>query len=252
MTTEPVTITLIGVDCAVDPRKVGLARASLAGDVVRIHELAVGTAGWEDWVSQRLLVQEHAVLALDAPLGWPAPLGPALAAHSAGEPLVEDANALFRRATDNFVAERIGKRPLDVGADRIARTALAALRSIGCIRGKTEPLPLVVDGDDPGGRRMLEVYPAATLQARGLSPRGYKGPAGLPRRRELFSELSDELETDLSREDVVASDHVFDAILCALAAADYCRGVALAPPVHLRGAARTEGWIWVRKPREVG
>src|SRR5437016_7332440 len=51
---------------------------------------------------------------------------------------------MFRRVTDDVIYERLGKRPLDVGADRIARTAHAALRFLEELRGflgSTSPQP---------------------------------------------------------------------------------------------------------------
>ncbi len=74
------------------------------------------------------------LLALDAPLGWPAALGVALAGHRAGGPLEHTPNRLFRRRTDDWVRSRFGKRPLEVGADLIARTAHAALALLEGLR----------------------------------------------------------------------------------------------------------------------
>jgi hypothetical protein len=44
------------------------------------------------------------------------------------------ANAMFRRTTDLFIQQKLKKTPLDVGADRIARTAYAALAILGTLR----------------------------------------------------------------------------------------------------------------------
>jgi hypothetical protein len=61
--------------------------------------------------------------AIDAPLGWPKPLAETLIDHRAGLPIETPANAMFRRTTDLFIQRKLKKTPLDVGADRIARTA---------------------------------------------------------------------------------------------------------------------------------
>jgi hypothetical protein len=61
--------------------------------------------------------------AIDAPLGWPKPLAETLIDHRAGMPIETPANAMFRRTTDLFIQRKLKKTPLDVGADRIARTA---------------------------------------------------------------------------------------------------------------------------------
>ena len=46
--------------------------------------------------------------------------------------------------------------------------------------------------------------------------------------------------------ELVRSDHLLDAGVCTLAAADFVSGEVIAP-VDLRRAKR-EGWIWVREP----
>ena len=59
-----------------------------------------------------LLDYEEALIALDAPLGWPQALGANLVTHRAGVPLRAEANQLFRRATDDEIKNRLGKRSL--------------------------------------------------------------------------------------------------------------------------------------------
>jgi hypothetical protein len=75
-----------------------------------------------------------ALIAIDAPLGWPAGAGEAFTAHRAGDSIPIEADALFRRETDRFVYRLLGQTPLEVGADKIARTALAALSFLGDLR----------------------------------------------------------------------------------------------------------------------
>ena len=78
--------------------------------------------------------QMPALLAIDTPLGWPVRLGCALTNHRAGEPIAADADRLFRRDTDRFIKLKLGKTPLDVGADQIARTAHTALCLLNGLR----------------------------------------------------------------------------------------------------------------------
>ena len=167
-------VTLIGVDCATDPGKVGLAlgiwqdhRAQIVearlGD--RAKPLAQTIAGW-------IPVGRPTLIAMDAPLGWPAKMGQALLSHTAGDPIEVCRDDLFRRTTDRVVQRRLGRRPLDVGADRIARTAHAALQLLQELRAIAEhPIPLAWD------RRAksisaIEVYPAATLTAYDIQASG--------------------------------------------------------------------------------
>src|SRR2546429_6521443 len=118
-------VAIIGVDCAAQPKNTGLVRAIPQGDRLVILDArcasrqASASSTVFDWVRQ----SERGLLALDAPLGWPAELGRALARHQAGEPLALSAHALFRRTTDNAIYERLRRRPLEVRADRPSRAA---------------------------------------------------------------------------------------------------------------------------------
>jgi hypothetical protein len=125
-----VSTLLIGVDCAAQPNKTGLVRALPEGDTLTVLEARCGSkreppakviAGW-------IREADRVLIALDAPLGWPAPLGLALVDHVAGGPLPSAAHAMFRRLTDDVIYERLGKRSLDIGADKIARASYSALK----------------------------------------------------------------------------------------------------------------------------
>ncbi len=48
-------------------------------------------------------------------------------------------------------------------------------------------------GDYAAACAAIEVYPAATLESRGLSSRGYKKPHEVARRKELLEALSGEM-----------------------------------------------------------
>lgn len=247
---------VIGVDAAVAPDKTGLCLATWSSrGGLSVDALAVGARRRLplDIITEWLAVIGDApwLLAVDAPLGWPAPLASALADHQAGAPLrAASAHAAFRRKTDETVAARTGKRPLDVGADRIARTAFAALALAEALRDRTgQGLPLAWSPVVPEPS-LIEVYPAATLAVRGLKSSGYKGDSGKEAREMLISQLSDEVSlTSDQRELSLATDHAFDAALCALSAADFLAGQAHAPDAadaEAMGDAKREGWIWVR------
>ncbi len=242
-------ITLIGVDCATQAKNVGLARGRFVGGRLTVAEVFRSTSHAQLVETILAWLRAPALLAFDAPLGWPAALGDALAQHRAGAPL-ELAGELdpFTRLTDRLTWKRNGQRPLDVGADRIARTAHAALTMAARVRaGSGLEIPLAWA---PGDAKvaMIEVYPAATLRARGLDPRGYKGPDPdkRARRAELLASVRAELKLELADAILLDSDHALDAALCLLAAADFLRGDALAPTPEQRELARREGWIWAR------
>ena len=80
---------IVGIDCATVAERVGLALAVPEGDGWRLEVVTTGSAASPPaalvgaWLRER----PNALLALDAPLGWPAALGDALATHRAGAPI---------------------------------------------------------------------------------------------------------------------------------------------------------------------
>jgi len=243
-------IQLIGIDCATDPAKIGVARGQLRqGRVEVLAAQLVGKGGDPaDVVSQWVAAHDGpSLLAVDAPLGWPAGLGAALAGHRAGAPLAGEANQLFRRETDRVVHERLGKLPLDVGADRIARTALAALQMLQRVRLQCGlEIPMAWTPEDIAPVAAIEVYPAGTLVGRGVISSGYKLAADRGVRDAMLAALADELVGGTHRAVLLQHADVLDASLCLLAGADFLRGTVLQPDHPER--ARHEGWIWVRPP----
>lgn len=244
-------IRIIGVDCATDPANVGLARGWYTAAHTEIEQITTGMrntpvaatiAGW-------LREDGPTLLALDSPLGWPEPIGRELALHRAGGPLGTPIDAMFRRATDRFIRERLGKQPMEVAADRIARTAHAALGLLESLRTITgRPITLAWGAADlaghPGAIRAIEVYPAATLRAHGYR----KGEH--PRQTDeqtILALLAERLSLPQGA-DQIQSRHAIDAAACVLAGADFLSGAAPGPSDL--SLAMIEGWIWARVPPE--
>ncbi|MEO0604987.1 MAG: DUF429 domain-containing protein, partial [Myxococcota bacterium] len=207
----------------------------------------------------RSMVSGRTLVAMDAPLGWPAALAAELATHVAGQPLTLpslDRDQLFVRRTDREVTERFGRvglamRPLEVGADRIARTAQAAL---ALLEAACPGAPVLWPDEPAPPVAVVETYPAATLAAlRGSRARGYKGPKGSDARAVLFASLTELAEAGEPKvlpdfeAACLRSDHALDAVVCALGGIDVARGRARAPAV-VDETLRREGWIWVRDP----
>jgi predicted nuclease with RNAse H fold len=240
--------TVIGVDCATQEERTGLAHGVLHDDgALELRRVTLGTAGESapatiaGWIAG----QERFVIALDAPLGWPAGMASGLGKHRAGEPLGLDAEEMFRRETDRYVRAELGKLPHEVGADRIARTAHAALGFLAAVRAQADrPVPLAWTSGESSG--VIEVFPPATLLSRGIKARGYKGDSSGARntRARIWKRLQGELRNQLSEELLTEDEDMLDAAVCALAAADFARGHALAPADRER--AEREGWIWFR------
>lgn len=239
-------ITVIGIDCAVQPKKTGLALAEMTRSGTRVLEVATGKdVDPASQVTAWLERMRSGVIALDAPLGWPVGLARSLGLHLAGEPLQTGPELMFRRETDRVVKRRIGKQPLDVGADRIARTAHAACELLADVRSRTRrSIPLIWGWGHLLDVGAIEVYPAATLTVRNLRNKGYKGKHQQAVRAGLLEALQGELTLGVGADAVTANADVFDAVICILAAQDFLAGRA-APPGDLAQAKR-EGWIWVR------
>ena len=167
---------LVGIDCATKPRDVGIALAEM-GDPVQVREVYAEIRNpWgrvAEWVSS--FAGQDVLVAFDAPLGWPIGLSEALHEHLAGDPVCNCPNNMFRRLTDRCIRDRLGKQSLDVGADRIARTAHAALKELEALRERTRnSIPLAWRHDNLGGVHAIEVYPAATLKSHGIPCGEYK------------------------------------------------------------------------------
>lgn len=247
----PGAVRLIGVDCATDPAKVGLALGRWEGGQVTL--LAAGPGGTAAGLKATLVGwmtpgPEPVLVAVDAPLGWPAALGEGLLPHTAGQPLRGRAHDLFRRETDRFLQRTLRKTPLDVGADRIAHTAHAALGLFEEVsQALGHPLPLAWDPRELAPRSALEVYPAATLAVHGFPDRGYKAPDQRSVREAILAGLRANLDIPGEGSPLLAQADVLDAVVCLLAAADFLEGACLAP--EHPDLARKEGWIWVRDPK---
>lgn len=242
---------LVGLDVATKPEKFGVAVGKWHAGSGRLSVARAGLlCDQNDWISSignDLRGGLPALVAVDAPLGWPGDMGAALRAHRAGEVIGVRPDAMFRRRTDEAVRRLTGRRTLDVGADRIARTAHTALGYINRLRRETGlALSLAWRSTDILEPSVIEVYPAGTLRARGLPCQGYKGTEGAVVRAEIAAGLASVCPE--LREHVARSDHVFDACLCLLAAADFVEGSAVGPEPEQEASAAQEGWIWIRRP----
>jgi hypothetical protein len=237
--------TIIGIDCSVSIKRLGLALGTSSEGGVMLERVVGGPAKEPteliaEWLTGRT---EPVLFALDAPLGWPVQLAEALTGFHAGEALEPAAHALFRRYTDDFIHARLGKRPLDVGADRIARTAHAALRLLSDLRqALNRPIPLAW-GPVIRETSAIEVYPAATLRAHEVAT-----PPKDPPFDTVLQELGERmrLPTDVAK--VRSNRDALDAAICVLAGHDFLTGTSFAPPPERLPIVEREGWIWVRDP----
>jgi hypothetical protein len=244
---------IIGIDCATDDRRIGVALGALLdqGDKrIVVNEVQLcsrersAAAVVADWLRN---LPDGALLALDAPLGWPDALARALSSHMAGESIAHDPATLFRRTTDRWVAKHIGITPLDVGADRIARTAHAALSLLGDLSPHGSRIPLAWEPNGIGVRA-IEVYPAATLKAKGWRYRGYKKPGQHEQRDEMIDEVQRVANLGTFVKILGDQPDALDAVICLLAGVDFIEGSAAGPAEGMKAIAHREGWIWVKPP----
>ena len=114
------TPAIVGFNCATDQARVVGGRL-----VIKEARCASNEETASLLVARWLRLTRRALIALNAPLGWHTGLTKALQHHSAGAALKWRPNQMFRRLMDDEINRRVGQRSLDVGADRIARTACA-------------------------------------------------------------------------------------------------------------------------------
>ena len=254
---------LIGVDCSTKPRNMGIALAEFVVDnadadkrgnilVREVHARISdpwGTVG--TWLSN--LKDHDALIAFDAPLGWPIALGQALREHSAGNPASKSSNDMFRRFTERCIGEMTSKQPFDVGASWIGRTAHAALKELDTLRKISgRPIPLAWWNDDLRGTHAIEVYPAATLKSLGLPYENYRESNRVHKcnRENIANNIPDVYLPDECRETILHNSDGLDALICLFAAADFVSGKAKPPPNVKIDVVTREGWIWCRQPRQ--
>jgi len=242
-------INIIGIDCATNPVNVGIAFGRFCNGHTVVKRIQQGSSRERpaDIVPAWLKGQDDpTLLALDAPLGWPKSLAEELSEHIAGRKFKSSANDLFRRTTDIFIKRKIGKQSLDVGADRIARTAHSALQLLDNLRKALRQDIELAWEPTIYGISAIEVYPAATLIAHGIDTQGYKSKDGLTERRRVINALKDLVEVSGDIPNIERRSDCVDAIACVLAGHDFLSGHALPPSVNM--PVLKEGWIWVRRP----
>lgn len=242
--------SIVGIDCATQAKKTGMAFGRIHDHRAVIVTCLSGQPSLLPAVLDWMEREGPCLIALDSPLGWPSRLGETLSRHSAGDAVDASSDELFRRVADDVVHERLGKRPLDVGADRIARTLVSALDLLNSIREQTQqPVPVLGRQEWGPGPAVIEVYPAATLLAHNLPSAGYKKNAEASSRAirsQIASGLARHLDLDGHEDLLEASDDALDACVCVLAGLDFLHRKCLLPDDE--SIALREGWIWVLDP----
>lgn len=240
---------ILGLDAASDRKKFGYAVGTLNGSRIELIDAGLlgGPARTAELAREVGVAAKSArvLVAVDAPLGWPSAMS-SVVTHRAGERIASTKDEMFRRLTDRRLRSETGGKhqPLEIGADRIARAAHEALTVIDELRtGSGLDLPMVWEPTFVGDG-LIEVYPAATLRACGVSHKKYKEKVAVEVRLGLATCLMAQID-GLERVCDGSSD-AFDAALCLVAAADFLLGRCQPPAPDEMDLAMKESWIWVR------
>lgn len=229
-------VRTLGIDLAAQPKGTAACAVAWRDGGACVESLNAGLVN-RDLLD---LIEPVDLVGLDAPLGWPDPFVDAVRRwHEDG--LWEADGDLRLRMTDRWVADRLRKQPLSVSSDRIA---VAAWRAAALLTEHHGGRPV-----DRVHGKVREVYPAAALIRWGLPldrTRSYKRDASERTRLLAVMTRPGWLDLGAHEDKLAASDHAFDALVCALMARAIAVDLAEPPPPDPRVAR--EGWIWV--PRE--
>lgn len=241
---------IIGIDSAVQDSNFGLVAIDLVNDQIQVNQVWNQKSSLESNAVDQIStwIQDSTqgfLLAIDAPLGWPSSFGKLLHFHHAGQALDLDIQEFFIRKTDLDIHQRFRKKPLEVAADRIGRTAFATLSRLHSQRQNcAQPIPILVDPSELDLNGCIEVYPAATFLANGLDISHYKKDPAV--RQLLLDQLYLLYSVDPHHDfDLFSIDHVFDAFVCCLSGLDFIHEIAKGPKLYKTEAIK-EGWIWTK------
>jgi predicted nuclease with RNAse H fold len=240
-------IRVIGVDCATEPQNVGISIGCYRNGKIELHESMLGNKckSVAETIYSNIGNFSKVLIAIDAPLGWPENLGYCISKHLAGSALNIDSNLLFRRETDRFVKKITGKQSLDVGADRIARTAHAAMSILDQLRQLTgENINLAWNPTNLSGVSVIEVYPAVTMNRYGITNTGYKDKDKTQIRKNIIAKLCNLINIPDNTSILTSNADALDSAVCMLSAKDFIERNVYFP--YDQDLAKKEGWIWVR------
>ena len=180
---------------------------------------------------------------IDVPFGWPGQFAQFVAAHQQGptRPTYAEgswASPLRLRRTDReLMAGEPARRvnPLSVAHDRLGAVAVLWAFVENAL-ANSDP-PMVIDRSGVTGS-VFETYPAGIRVQWGLPKRGSHDELGVLAARLDAVEID---HTGLSAKG--ASEHAWDALLCALAARAHALGDRPKLSASQRTTAEAEGWI---------
>jgi predicted nuclease with RNAse H fold len=257
--------TFIGVDLGGGKGKnTAVARLVARTDGAEGVQVAdYGTGRDAPWYDDRLIsyLLEHAadaVVGIDAPMTLPSCVRCVLPVCPTSDACEVPIIAWFRarqNGTDG-VARVAGKKPRYTPYTQRATEVLlheehgilpreTLGQGMGPLTARGAYLGRALAGTYELNRNLIEVYPKATLAQLFTSRIAgrYKRSAGSPQTRlQILNALGDlTFAPGAWREDGLANDHKFDAIVCAYTAYLWSRGACVAPTDP---TVRDDGWIW--------
>jgi predicted nuclease with RNAse H fold len=233
-------VITLGIDLAAESANTGACQIRWEGGRATVEWARVGTARDPlDNPALGQLIGDADAVGIDAPFGWPRRFVAAVGEWSSQgvwrEPWDEEARRALRlRATDRWIRDVAGLRaPLSVSADSIGVCAMRACALLHELRG-----PALDRVNGP----IFEVYPAAALRRWDHDITGKRQPE---RRAALLAALTEGDWVDLgtSSEELLRTDHAFDAFVSALVARAAAIGKVMPVPPELSDDAAVEGWI---------
>jgi predicted nuclease with RNAse H fold len=250
--------TFIGVDLGGGKGK-NTAVARLALDPAGVKVLDYGTGKDAPWYDERLIgflrQQPDAVVGIDAPLSMPACVRCLLPSCPTQQHCDVPILKWFRERPQAAPRSKPRYTPYTQRASEVVlhedfkilpRETLG--QGMGPLASRGTYLVRALAGTHALNDNLIEVYPKATI-TRLFTPKvagRYKRSAESPRTRlDILNQLTDlTFAPGAWREDGLANDHKFDAIICAYTAYLWWRG-RCEPPTS--DVVRDDGWIWFPK-----
>jgi predicted nuclease with RNAse H fold len=257
--------TFIGVDLGGGKGKnTAVARLQLAENGVKV--LDYGTGKEAPWYDERLIAflrqQPEALVAIDAPLTMPACVRCLLPTCPTQEVCEVPVLGWFRERSQRPRVSELGLATVKKAKPRYTpytqRASEVVLhedfkilpretlgQGMGPLASRGTYLVKALAGSHTLDDNLIEVYPKATITQL-FTPRTagrYKRSAESPKTRlDILNGLGDlSFAPGAWREDGLANDHKFDAIICAYTAFLWSRGGCV-PPVA--DVVSDDGWIW--------
>ena len=237
---------VLGIDLAAQPVSTGIVRLSPVSETRWRATVVEGPAD-DDTVVEA--ARDVDVIGVDSPVGWPIDFVEAVHAHARSQrwPGTTDRSRLTHRDTDRVARELCGRWPLSASADRLGSVAMRCALLQSRLATEVWETPAPRDGSGP----LVEVYPAGALAMWDIESRGYKSrrdPADAVTVRErvierIAADTASWLDAEPVRAAGAASDHVLDALLCALVAVAARSDATHEPTRAQRDVALIEGWI---------